>query len=547
MKNRELSGADYYIIVMILALFYFFVAKISLLLYGDVNVAQMGASLSEGILLAFGLYFGKRVWVSFFIGSFALAYSSNIDLIPSFGLAVISSIEMIIAVSICNRYELNVKFQSFRDFMGFVLLIAFVLQPFNALFSNIILLLSFQIEGGEFFPLLFSWYVNGITGQILFASFILLFIANFKKIDFINFLIYGLVFFIYLYLLEIILNIHDPLAVLLIALPVIIYININKGLEYGSFFTLLASVVLLYSDYLNFGESDSISYFNSIIDYNLSVMIFVLVSFSVGILIKREESIKTEFQKRVDEEMRKNQEHQHMMINQSRLAQMGEMIAMIAHQWRQPLNNLSLANQLLISKYKKGKLDDEAVEYFKVNSKKQIDLMSSTIDDFRTFFKSEKIKYRFSVNSVIENILDMVKSIYTTSGVDIEFKTQKEYFSFGYPNDLGQAVLNIISNAKDALIECHRQNKKIVIKLEKKNSWILLSICDNAGGIPEEIKDRIFEPYFSTKDEKSGTGLGLYMTKIIVEEKLEAKIDVKNRDGGACFEIYLIEDEVVAK
>jgi signal transduction histidine kinase len=222
---------------------------------------------------------------------------------------------------------------------------------------------------------------------------------------------------------------------------------------------------------------------------------------------------------------------------------MGEMISMIAHQWRQPLNNLALVNQLLITKYQRGKLDEEMIEHFKVTSKRQIDQMSVTIDDFRNFFRQEKTKIDFCINDVIDNVLEMTKSIYANNNIGMNFEANQRYISNGYPNELGQAIINIINNAKDALVEKAIENKFINIELKTKEEYVIISIEDSAGGIPEDIIDNIFDPYFTTKSEKNGTGLGLYMTKMIIQEQLEGTIVVRNSSNGARFDIQLKREE----
>jgi signal transduction histidine kinase len=244
---------------------------------------------------------------------------------------------------------------------------------------------------------------------------------------------------------------------------------------------------------------------------------------------------------KVKSEIEKNREKEKLMLHQSRLAQMGEMISMIAHQWRQPLNNLSILNQSIIIKYKRGGLNDDFIEYFKLNSSKQITNMSKTIDDFRDFFKPEKEKVEFVINDIITDTLELIKPLFSKQKIKINFYSNETYHIKGYPNELGQAILNIINNAKDALVENKIPDKKIDITLEKDQDNISLSISDNANGIPQEIIDKIFDPYFSTKDEKNGTGLGLYMTKIIVEDHMKAKLIAKNTDNGAMFKIIFIK------
>ena len=239
---------------------------------------------------------------------------------------------------------------------------------------------------------------------------------------------------------------------------------------------------------------------------------------------------------RIKSEVEKNRQQQFLLLQQSRLVQMGEMISMIAHQWRQPLNILGMLNQTIVLKYKENKLNDETIDYFKNNSKLQITQMSETIDDFRNFFKPEKEKEEFYINEVILKTIDMVNPIFKNEGIHINQEINIEPKMIGYPNELGQAILNIINNAKDALIEKNVKEKTITISLVQNENHPTLTICDNAGGIPEEIIDKIFDPYFSTK-EKSGTGIGLYMTKIIMEEHMDAKIDVTNNTKGAVFTV----------
>jgi signal transduction histidine kinase len=224
---------------------------------------------------------------------------------------------------------------------------------------------------------------------------------------------------------------------------------------------------------------------------------------------------------------------------------MGELLSMIAHQWKQPLNVLAILNQSVHFKYHKNKLDDDFIDYFHKNSQKQINHMSNTIDDFSNFFKPEKEKTHFCINKTIEHILEMINPVFIKNNIDIEVDTKDEFIIKGYQNELGQAILNIINNAKDALLEKDLQNKKIEISLKQSDNNIELTISDNAGGIPDELIQKIFEPYFSTKNEKKGTGIGLYMTKIIIEDHMKGKLIVQNGENGAifCIELPITEEK----
>jgi len=230
------------------------------------------------------------------------------------------------------------------------------------------------------------------------------------------------------------------------------------------------------------------------------------------------------------------------LIHQNRLAQMGEMISMIAHQWRQPLNNLAILNQTIAFKYKRGLLSNQLMKEFNINSNKQIQDMSKTIDDFRNFFKQEKEKVNFCINDIINHIIDMLNPTFNKYDIFITFNSDKKFNLNGFPNELGQAIVNIINNSKDALIEEEIEYKKIDIRLKKKRDKIMIIIQDNGGGIPKEIMPKILDPYFSTKIEKNGTGIGLYMTKMIIEDHMNGKIIIQNSDNGAIFKLILKAD-----
>jgi signal transduction histidine kinase len=215
---------------------------------------------------------------------------------------------------------------------------------------------------------------------------------------------------------------------------------------------------------------------------------------------------------------------------------------MIAHQWRQPLNVLSMLNQSIVIKYNRDKLDKEFIKYFQETSTRQIKNMSQTIDDFRSFFRPDKQDTRFSINEVIKNMLNIIGPLFIKNSIEIELDEKEECFAKGHPNEIGQAVINIINNAKDALIENDIKHKYIKITIECEGEEILLSIKDNGGGIPKDIIETIFDPYFTTKDEKNGTGLGLYMSKIIIEKHEGGNISVVNDEDGAVFKIRLKKD-----
>ena len=235
------------------------------------------------------------------------------------------------------------------------------------------------------------------------------------------------------------------------------------------------------------------------------------------------------------EEIRNKDE---LLAQQSKLAAMGEMIGAIAHQWRQPLNALAVQIQFMEDDFEDGLIDEEYLKEYKQENMKLINFMSKTIDDFRNFFRVDKTKSVFSVKEKIDDTVNILSSQFKS--YDIELTVTGEGFNIlGLPSEFQQVILNIINNAKDALVEKDIENAKVTVELSNSRKKGTIIFKDNAGGIPENILNRIFDPYFTTKDQGKGTGLGLYMSKMIIEQNLGGKLNVVNGDDGAIFTIEL--------
>jgi len=242
---------------------------------------------------------------------------------------------------------------------------------------------------------------------------------------------------------------------------------------------------------------------------------------------------------RVASEVEKNRQKDKQMLEQSRLAQMGEMISMIAHQWRQPLAAISATSSGLEIKAKLGRLDNKLLLEKVQNISKYAQHLSHTIDDFRDFFKSNKELRQTSYQEIIQSVLDIVSVSVKNKNIDlqVEYQTTKTFQT--YPNEIKQVVLNLIKNAEDILLEKEIENGYIRIVAKELDGKFILEVRDNAGGVPEEIIDKVFDPYFSTKLEKNGTGLGLYMSKTIIEDHCGGKLSVHNSQEGAVFVIEI--------
>ena len=523
----------------IIAFLYFSTGKLSLdLLFGH-NIVNLGVFAPEGLALAFALYYGKKVWFGIFIGQFLLAYVNSIDIFSVFEISAINATEALIGIALFRRFGLDKELKTFRDIAGLVLIIVFVLQVFSSLLSNLSLLLHGQLQYDQFLYSAFSWWFGNVMGQLLFTPFLLLLLVHAKQIKVKEYLLYGVAFGIFLYFLEIQVAITNPFLLLSLTIPVLVVVVSRKGKLYGTLLSVVAATVSSYSVYKGTGAFYFGTETDNIINYNFFVLAHVATVFAAGILFEERKRYEEKLHLTIEQEVRKNEKQQFVMLQQNRLAQMGEMIGMIAHQWRQPLNHLSVINETLYYKYMNHKLNDEYMENFRKKSNRTIQQMSTTIDDFRNFFRPEKRKTAFCVNDVICYVLDIASSLFSHNDIAVVFNKKERYHAYGFPNEFGQSVLNILYNAQDALNGKGINNKYIEILLFQQEDTIILSIYDNAGGIPEDLINKIFDPYFSTKDNKNGTGLGLYISKIIIEEHMDGKLLVSNKKDGVCFKIYL--------
>jgi len=241
---------------------------------------------------------------------------------------------------------------------------------------------------------------------------------------------------------------------------------------------------------------------------------------------------------KIEEETKKNREQEKMLFRQAKYAQMGEMISMIAHQWRQPLNAISAATATM-----QLKIDMENYEKVLFKNKtlmisKYIQHLSSTIDDFRNFFKLDKEKETCEFSKIIENALKLVKSALENKHITIVTEHYCTCRIHTYPNEIIHVILNLIKNSEDALLVNSVTDPRIIIRTFRNENGIYMEIEDNAGGIDTATMKNIFNPYFTTKKNTDGTGLGLYMSKIIIEDHCHGEIEVSNGKEGAIFRLF---------
>jgi PAS domain S-box-containing protein len=251
------------------------------------------------------------------------------------------------------------------------------------------------------------------------------------------------------------------------------------------------------------------------------------------------EALNQSLKQRVQDEVEKNSKSQLMLMEQYKLAQMGEMIENIAHQWRQPLAQINSSVLLIDSALNQQNIQNQEVET-QLNDIEQVtSYMSRTIDDFKNFFHSDKTKQTFLLHRAVEQSLNILKGAFKNYDIHIRTKYDQSIEVKSHPEALQQVIITILNNAKDALIERKIVHPIVEIETLKTSTHTIIKIYDNALGIEHNIQDKVFEPYFTTKHKSQGTGLGLYMAKMITEQALEGELKFYNKNDGVCFEIVV--------
>ncbi len=278
-----------------------------------------------------------------------------------------------------------------------------------------------------------------------------------------------------------------------------------------------------------------------------------------GAFIEQLEQINLELERLYKRELKDNRKKEALIIHQARQAAMGEMVGNIAHQWRQPLNNLGLIITNLMDAYRFDELDDVLMDETCNRARLLIRQMSETIDDFQDFLKPSVNSERFEVEQTLDIVVELLKDNLKFNKITLRRMDCADLALRGQKNQLAQAIFNILSNAVDAIRENQPDNRELLIETSLKTpdhieatlspepltdqKYVMIEITDHAGGIPEKVIDKIFDPYFTTKSKEEGTGLGLYITKSIIENSFNGFVDFQMTETGTKFTITLPIEE----
>lgn len=247
--------------------------------------------------------------------------------------------------------------------------------------------------------------------------------------------------------------------------------------------------------------------------------------------------LNTTLEQRVQEEVAKNRDKDHILIQQSRLAAMGEMVHNIAHQWRQPLNSLMLLISNVQDDFRFKTMTEDSLQHDVTTARRLIDRMSSTIDDFRDFFRPDREAADFDVAQTVSEAVFIVDATLKNNRIQLSQELAKGLTATGFPNQFAQSVLNVLMNAKEAIVNRQVEEGHIQLRLTREKDDAVLAVEDNGGGIPGDVLPKIFDPYFTTKEQ--GSGIGLYMVKTIVEKNMGGHVEAANTDKGARFTLRI--------
>jgi len=241
---------------------------------------------------------------------------------------------------------------------------------------------------------------------------------------------------------------------------------------------------------------------------------------------------KFHLEEKIKIEMEQNRVQQELLIQQSKQAIMGEMIAHIAHQWRQPLHSLNSSIMVHILEYEAGDLTDKTMQEFEKETNFLVKSMSQTISDFQNFLKPNKQREIFSLCRLLDDTLIFIRNIYQINEIELEIQCDNSIRLYSYPNELIQVFLNILNNSKDAFVENKIEKRKVSVRIEDNLTDVMITFQNNAGQIEHNLLEKICKPYFTTKERDKGTGLGLYMCDMIIKNSFGGQMHITNIEDG---------------
>jgi len=495
---------------LILAFLYFSTGVLCFYFLPKDSVASLGLFAPEGIALGFVLFYGVRVVGGVFLGQLIFALYQHLDILSSLEISLINSIEEVIAYFLLTKLNFDKSLNRFEDFVKLIVVILFVLQPFSAFFSAIALLSNNVITKNEFFSTIYRWWFGNITGDIIFSLIVLSFL-NTKNISLKNFLIS---FFYLLYLILLFFVVKNVLLLLILVLIPSFYLLDKFGKSITPFLTLTIVILSMLSVYFNIGAFTFQNMYDNTLNFNLFIIVSTIVIMMASIIIEKEKNINKKISQEIQNALEKNRQQELELYKKNRYKLLSEFISLIAHHWRQPLNNISLLSQMVVLNYKKDKLNDEFIDYFRKNIIEEVNDVSKKIDVFKSYV-SEDNENIFEIKKTFNDLIELFFPVYNALNKNVILLCKDEnIFVKGKKNDFMLVILTILeilikTKKKDIKIECIKKDDKIILDFNTD-----LKIFDNEDYELKIVKYLIEKELFGTIDETQGL-------KIILKEHYE--------------------------
>lgn len=272
--------------IIILSILYYLFGELSFFLAPNDKIVTISIFFPEGIALAFAIIYGYRVVAGIFIGQLILSLLNQVDLLPSFEIAIINSLEAILAIYLVEEFNISKKLETLKDVFKLFGLIIFILQPFSAIISNIVLIVYFQTSENNLMFNIFAWWFGNVIAQLLIAPFILVFYNKIKHIKLYKFLSYGLIYGVYMYILIIYLQITNYYFLFVMSISVVSFITLKKDIVYALFLNIILSLVILYSIYIHSGLFVYSAIITNTINYSIFILLHIIIVWFLSIKFK---------------------------------------------------------------------------------------------------------------------------------------------------------------------------------------------------------------------------------------------------------------------
>lgn len=514
------------------ALLYFLSAKA----VAPLSLVESGSVFAiwppTGVALSAFFLFGYRAWLGVFLGALALNLTLT-PFLPSAQIAVTNTLGPMAGFWLLRRLGNEAVFEEVRS-MAFFFLAIFAASLVTATGGGFALWLHGLVPAAAVPSVWIGWFLGDLIGFLLIAPLVAAFRCE-PKPCVLLFSVEGVLMVLVLAFVGA--SVFGPLNLFdMVSFPVEYFLLpplIWGALRFGSSVAVLSLLAIAL-----FSIGGTIAGHGPFIRENPNHSLWLLQSFNgvLAVTILLMASIFREKERALEAERKSNTQ---ALLQQSKLALIGEMVGAIAHQWRQPLNTLGLTVQDLEDAFNYGELDKKTLERDVEESLRQIAYMSQTIEDFRNFVKPARAKAPFSPSAAVERAVKLVERQLAGKEIRVDTALSREGRVLGVESELAQAVINLLNNARDAILERRERTAaeipgEIRIVVETEETAIRMMVEDNGGGIPPQLAEKLFDPYVSTKGEK-GTGIGLSMVKTIVEEGMEGTLFEENGAEGARF------------